>query len=61
MNVSSNDIGNYLATLKVGTKNVVKGDILNEKFLKLNSPFLRKFGFQKLFKNDKKYFLFQFK
>ena len=31
-----NDIGTYLATLKIGT-NVVIGDILNEKFLKLHA------------------------
>ena len=35
-NFGSNSIGTHLAALKIGTNNVVKGDILNEKFLKLN-------------------------
>ena len=31
-NFRPNDIGTYLATLKIGASNVVIGDILNEKF-----------------------------
>ena len=38
----SNDIGTYVAALKIGTINVVKGDILNKKFLKLYSNFPEK-------------------
>ena len=33
-NFRSNDNGTYLTALKIGTNNIVKGDILNEKFLK---------------------------
>ena len=41
----SNDIGTYLATLKIGRNNVVIGDILNEKFLKSHPHLPEKFAF----------------
>ena len=38
----SNGIGTHLATLKIGTNNVVIGDILNKKLFKLHSHLLEK-------------------